>query len=291
MCDLPFNAMRQSLFTNREQDAFFKAKGYCTAAAFLNQPQMQRLLQIYNDNMDYDDMPLQFFTTHWLSSEAARLQIHRDVQAVLHPLVKNLLPGYKSLLGYYLVKKPGGANPCILHQDWAMTDESRFTGITLWCPLTDVTGENGNFAVVEGSHRFFHNPRGTNLDMPFDRFAVSDIEKKFLTHLPVKAGDAIFFDHRLIHASPPNMTSQIRVAVGMVMIPEEAPVIHHLHQGDKLLVYEADDNFLLSFYYNWREPEKPLFNAQNYKLVDTRDYSMPAARFEEFEQYVAKAGK
>jgi ectoine hydroxylase-related dioxygenase (phytanoyl-CoA dioxygenase family) len=45
--------------------------------------------------------------------------------------------------------------------------------------------------------------------------------------MPMKAGDAIFYHHGLLHFSPPNRTSWIRPAINLTLVPKEAECIHY----------------------------------------------------------------
>jgi hypothetical protein len=59
----------------------------------------------------------------------------------------------------------------------------------------------------------------------------------------MKAGDAIIYDHRLIHGSPPNMTNVIRMAVNMVYIPVVSSPIHYVYDSNKIRMFEVDNEF------------------------------------------------
>ena len=121
----------------------------------------------------------------------------------------------------------------------------------MWCPLIDTNKQNGSFHIVRNSHNFLDNRRGSYIPMPYEKI-MDFIEENFLTELPLQAGNALFFDQRLWHASPPNLTQMPRVSVGMVLIPKETTLIHYYaasSENGTLHVdsYEGDDEFLLRF--------------------------------------------
>lgn len=272
-----------TIFKDDKLNTSFVQEGYCHIPGLVNQAEIAKLYKVFTEFAENNNIQGSFYTTHWLESEQARRDIHTGVTEILLPLVNKYLNNYKSIFGYFLVKKPHGANATTIHQDWSLTDETKYTGINLWCPLTDTNKANGNFEVVKGSHRIYNKPRGTNIPSPFNTFG-DNIEKFALTPVEAKAGDAILFDHRLLHASPPNLTDNVRVAAGLVLLPEVSPVIHHLREGDNLYIYEADDNFLVTSYFNYLQPSETVFKRENYKLLATMTFQDNSSNLQEFEE-------
>ncbi len=67
----------------------------------------------------------------------------------------------------------------------------------MWCPLEDVNDENGNLMVLKGSHQFNRTIRGVGTpDVYRDHWKLI---KQNMRSIPMKAGEAIFFFHGLIH--------------------------------------------------------------------------------------------
>ena len=132
-----------------------------------------------------------------------RLRVSRALQSVLKPTLDPLLEGYRVCFGNYAFKPAAQTSGQVeLHQDWSFVDERTGEPLGLWCPLVDVTPENGCLFVVPGSHRLTHQPRSVyaSLDHP----EIADLLDAALTPLPMRAGDAILFSQRLFHTSPPN---------------------------------------------------------------------------------------
>jgi ectoine hydroxylase-related dioxygenase (phytanoyl-CoA dioxygenase family) len=72
----------------------------------------------------------------------------------------NVLADYKPIIANFIRKKTdGGEVP--LHQNWAFVEETKYTSVSIWCPLVDSTVENGTLQVVPGSHKRFGLQRGT----------------------------------------------------------------------------------------------------------------------------------
>ncbi len=114
------------------------------------------------------------------------------------------------------------------HQDWTFVDEAEYWSATIWCPLVDVDFDNGALGVIKGSHRLYDHVRPSpspRYEPPF-RDQLSLIFP-FLTLIPLKAGQAIVFNNKTIHGSPPNISADVRVAFGIGITQEQAPLRHY----------------------------------------------------------------
>ena len=258
--------MRQIFIDNKINDAFTQ-DGFVVIPGLLKTGECHHLEKLFFSLLEEAQLDIPFFTTHWSSNSHYRRKVHEEVSSYLYPLLAGYFRNYKNIYGYYLTKMPGGNNRTVVHQDWAMVDESNYAGVTFWCPLVDVDMQNGCFRVIPGSHTYFNNYRGTNIKLPYADWG-NQLEEQCLVSLELKAGDAVFFDHRLVHASPPNLSKKTRVAVGMVLIPDEAAVIHYLQKDGSILKYKANDDFLQSFYYNYKEPSTGLFDTERLELAE-----------------------
>jgi len=116
----------------------------------------------------------------------------------------------------------------------------------------DVCIDNGALGVIKGSHRFYDHVRPS----PSPQFAPPFKDQLFvifpyLNILELKAGQAVVFDNRTIHASPPNITAEVRVAFGIGITHQEAKIRHYylLPAQDKPLIegYEVGPDFFESY--------------------------------------------
>ncbi len=185
-----------------------------------------------------------FYTSHWSKDLSYRKKTSEFLQKLFYQRSGDFIRGYKSVYAHYLVKKPGTGSEFKMHQDWTLIDERNFVGITIWCALGKVTKDNGCMSVVPGSHLVSGNIRGSNIGT-----GVGDIPAKYLVKLELNAGDAVAFDHRLFHSSGDNLSSDVRLAAGIVLIPIEARMIHYFRDNASGIIskYEADDKFLEQF--------------------------------------------
>lgn len=131
--------------------------------------------------------------------------------------------GFDVIGAAFLAKGPDPSGRMEVHQDFTSVDERRGCSVNVWCPLDDVDEEGGCLEMVPGSHRWFDWLRGPSVpsvQLPFG----PDVDPH-LVGVPVRAGEAVVYDHRLLHGSRRNRTGSIRVAVQIGLRPVELPLV------------------------------------------------------------------
>lgn len=223
--------------------------GYSIVPKFLDAIQIEELQSFFDSTIQESNVTAPFFTTHWSNQNEYR---HKINDFVTTKLTSNLLKHFsnlKCILGYYLLKKSSSHGEVYMHRDWTLIDESEYTGYILWIPLIDTNIQNGCFQVVEGSHLNTVPPRGTNIPQHNPDVKDSDFKS-----VPVFAGDAIIFDQRLLHSSPPNFSDKDRLAVGLIIVPHSANIVHYFYDEvlDITKKHEVGDDFLIRTYYDFQ---------------------------------------
>ena len=131
----------------------------------------------------------------------------------------------------YLISKPPGGPPLFWHQDWWGWDDpisytEAVAQVFLMYYLTDTSPENGCLRVVPGSHRQkhplhdadqAHDEALSRVDDPDDPLYGSLAEEKAV---PVRAGDLVIGDSRLLHAAYANQSSQERSLITLWYHPD-----------------------------------------------------------------------
>lgn len=154
-------------------------------------------------------------------SDKNRHAIFERFSPVFQLAINRFLQNYKLIRVGIFDKLPGGKIVRV-HQHPNLVNESKYRSVTIWMPLTDTTVEMGTLHVVKGSHEFSNHIR--SYDDYFDAFerVSSKVMTRYSTPLTLKLGQAVIFDDRLIHWSPPNKSSRIRTAFQLISVPEEA---------------------------------------------------------------------
>ena len=193
-----------------------KEKGYCIID-ILNSEDVQYLNSLCEKYLN--DQQGEFISSSHFLDKASSDFINEELHKILKNKMESLFPNLE-LLGGTLGTKKRGRSVLEAHQDWSIVDESIYESYNLWIPLVDTNKINGTLGLVEGSHLWFKNVRGYNIPNPFCRYT-----KMFLKigdEPALKAGQAILYDHRLIHFSRANKSNVLRNVAIIGMKPKTA---------------------------------------------------------------------
>ena len=197
-----------------------------------------------------------FHTSHFSDDVNYKQEVNDTIAKVVFGKAAALLHNYSPLFGNFMVKNPDPHAGMDLHADWTYVDETKHTSVAIWVPLVNVNAHNGCFGLIEGSHKVTNLVRG-----PLIRQSTRDCdhiwEKKYGKLLPIKAGDAIIYSHRLLHYSHPNKSNAVRPAVNLSLAPVGAPVIHYcMPEGtDEILLYEVPSSDFYIQYTHFQTPQ------------------------------------
>lgn len=144
--------------------------------------------------------------------------INDELHKILQHKFENLFPELQ-LLGGTLAAKVKGKSNLEAHQDWTIVDEQKYNSYNLWIPLVDTDSNNGTLGLIVGSHQWTQDVRGFNIPNSYGKYTKQFLEIGFEPTL--KAGQAILYNHKLIHYSRPNTTQQNR-NVAIVGVKDKA---------------------------------------------------------------------
>lgn len=197
---------------------------------------------VENSTESNSSYKLSFFNTDL----AFKRKVFKAISDFMQPRVDVFLKGYKPLIINIFDKEPGkGEVP--IHQNWTFVDESRFTSVSVWIPLVDVSRQNGTLEVVKGSHKVLCQYRSPSLPWVFDRLN-EVLKQKYLEPFELSAGYAAIIDDGVLHWSSDNKTDTVRTAVQLIMVPDDAvPIHYHSTPEGKVDVYEVDSDFFMQF--------------------------------------------
>lgn len=241
----------KQLFRDARVQAEFEKSGY-VVIDLLDQAQVDELTGFYNGLKN-------------ASTPAYGFQVSLDnespdfVRSVSERLVKTVRGSVDRLFQHHKIftasfvtkaKNPLGVVPP--HQDWTFVDESQFWSATIWCPLVDVNMDNGALGLIKGSHRLYDHVRPSpspQYTPPFKDQLFSIFP--YLNIVELRAGQAVVFDNRTLHASPPNITDQTRVAFGIGITQEGADIRHYYmlpgQQKPLMEGYEVQQEFFYNY--------------------------------------------
>ncbi|MEQ3656630.1 MAG: phytanoyl-CoA dioxygenase family protein [Dokdonia sp.] len=280
------------IFKNPDVQKQFEMDGY-VKIPLLDIDEVIQLFEYYNKQNLNNKIEGGFHISLDNQNQALVHTIAQTIETTLEPKISNVFKDYKIFTASYVVKEPGKKNIVPPHQDWSFVDESKAFSATCWIPLVDVTEDNGALGVIKGSHKIFSHPRSSPspqsksplADHIFTLFPYVDI-------VEMQAGECLIFDNRLIHASPPNLSQNTRVAVGVGVTGHEVQLKHYYQipeaEEEMLEVYDVDPSFF-TFYNNKRLSD--LFDAQaspsDLTLVEKIVRDTPSLSTEEMHQLIS----
>ena len=161
------------------------------------------------------------------STEFVR-RVSERLQAAAAPGISRHFTNHQIITGSFVTKDENPIGVVPPHQDWTLVDESRFDSATIWCPLIDVNADNGARAVLKGSHRLYDHVRPSPSPQYAPPFRTELLTIfPYMTVVPLRAGQALVFNHQTVHASPPNTTRDRRLAFGVGVTHRDAQLVHH----------------------------------------------------------------
>lgn len=262
-----------NIFTSAAFNKQFDENGYIQVP-LLNKEDINRLLALVKlHELQFNDP---FHTSHFSNDEEYKQRVNDLIIEVVFPKVLPLLNNYRPVFGNFMIKQPDDKRFMPLHADWTYVDEEKHRSVAIWAPLVDVDERNGCLGVIVGSHKVtnkIRGPRITTSSSKNDRLWVQQVGKL----LPTKAGNAIIYDHALLHFSPPNCSSALRPAINLSMVPQDVEVVHYcVPEGETLIqVYRANNPRFYILYNNYQRPQiNSLIKTVSADTVDLIDERM-----------------
>lgn len=180
--------------------------------------------------------------------EDYKAKTHFKVVDLLWPRFDRIIDGYEPMLGVFMVKHPGPDTEVPPHQDWIVADESERPTMNAWAPLTPVDAASGQMRVLPGSHKWLDGLRGspsfpTQWQAEWER-----VRDELMVTVDIGVGQAMIYDIRLLHGTPPNLSERTRVVTSLYAVPQGVPSVHY-HRDDAGTVrgYEVPRNFCGTF--------------------------------------------
>lgn len=209
---------------------------------FLDKNAIDNLTNYYQ-NFQKEELNHFYSSTHSPDFEF-RKKSSDFIKETISALLPKVLKDYRLLGGAFVVKPANGKGILQAHQDWNLVNEDKARSYNLWVPLMDVDENNGAVFVLPKSHSKIPTLRGPHIASPF-----KNIEQHlwgYLKALRMKAGEALLYDHALIHGSPPNYTKKDRLGVVIGIVKKDVPLKIFGNDHGSIKSYSCDENFFLS---------------------------------------------
>jgi hypothetical protein len=240
--------MRQSFKDNNLQKQFDQ-NGY-VKVQLLDEHELKQIQKLHLDlNQDAEKyLQPNFFISIYHPDTNYRRNVNIGLKPILAKATEKYLINFKPAYGNFVIKKNGAGSEIDLHHDWSFVDESQYDAVNVWCPLTNISENNGPLGVIRGSHKFELGIRGRQILFPFTKVA-NFIKEKYVTPVYAQPGEAIIFNNKMIHMSSENYSDDPRVALTMIMTPAEAQLYQYYHrpgtEHDLIEMLEVDEDFFI----------------------------------------------
>lgn len=265
---------QQPIMRNEQLDKQLLEQGY-VVIPFLTAEEVTALVDFY-----YQHHPKQqegMYATAHVPDVNFRMKMNDYIKQVFARAVEETFINHNALGGSYIAKGKGAKGTLQPHQDWNIVDEEHFRSFNIWVPLVDLNDNNGVIKVLPGSHAWLTTYRSANINGAFSN--LNDLLWQKMVPLYLKKGEALFYDHRLLHASGENSSDEIRLAAVYGIIPDKSSMMYY-HQADEKTVEVFASNPEFFLYGNIFEGPKGLKSLRKFA------FDFPQVSATEFNHFV-----
>lgn len=231
----------KNILKDLSKDKDLLEKGYATFP-FLNDKEITELKTFFYVNNQ--DLPKGLYATAHNPDIDFRNKMNNKINEVFKRANAQNFVNFQALGGTFMNKSKGEEGLLHPHQDWNIVDEKEFRSFNVWIPLVDVSPKNGTIQVLEKSHLLAETYRGINIPSAFED--VNDLCWNNMDYLNLKAGEALIYDHRLMHASKENFTENNRLVVVFGIIPQTAEMRYYYQENNAIGEYKCDADFFMN---------------------------------------------
>lgn len=215
---------------------------------FIDNTTIEILKEKYNELCQEHKTDIGRFSTLEHVSPEIKRSLHHFILEQTQAQLDQYFKDYQSPISCYFTKYANSTGNLTWHNDTPIilnTHLEPYLGI--WCPLLDVSEQNGGFCLIPHSHKFSHSPFVAGIQWPFAIY--NDLFTSIGVVPTISAGQMILFDLRLIHNATPNMSDQDRVVV-CIRLTHNKSVYHSFKSKDSekqsIEVFEEKPNHFLS---------------------------------------------
>ena len=226
------------IFAEETHNETLQKHGYAVVP-FLNAEEIKALTNFFYAN--HTQLPDGMYASSHAPDFSFRQKMNEEIKRVCKRAVEVTFQNATPLGATFMVKSKGENGSLHPHQDWNIVDELEFNSYNIWLPLVDVNEQNGTLLILPNSHTIYKNIRGLHIPSSFEK-----VEKEiwqYLVPINMKAGEALVYDHRLLHASGINKTDTPRLVIVYGVIPTAATMRYYYGRDGMIEEYDCTADF------------------------------------------------
>jgi hypothetical protein len=253
-------------------------EGY-VVVPFLQPEKVELLTKIFFAH--HATLPEGMYSTSHSPDFTLRKKMNETIQRACAEAIEATFQNYSALGSTFMAKTKGNSGSLKPHQDWSIVDENEYCSYNIWLPLVDVSEKNGTLQILPRSHSFLQNIRGLNIPSSYES-VLNEVEK-MLVPLRVSSGEAVVYDHRLVHASGINQTDEVRLTIVYGIVPQAADMRYYFGNKGKIEVYECSPEF----YFSQQINDGP----HGLKLIEILENNNPVVSKKDLDYFLAPGTK
>ena len=260
------------ILKDKTQNDFLKKNGYI-ALPMLNEEQVSQFRELYKKW--HPIPPDTFYKSYFNNNAEYKQEVEKTIIRHCTSKLEDYFEDYDPFGAMFVVKPAGNKGHIPPHQDWGFVDETKHWSLNMWLPIQDVGERNGTMRFLAGSHFFMETIRGSGTPDLYDHL-INEIEPH-LVDVPLKAGEAVFFYHGIVHCSHENKKEDERVCLGISLVQKNVPIYFNFLSSEKkeLERYLANKDFYMNYTPNRDKlPEnimKVESHAMNFTLLTPKE--------------------
>lgn len=266
------NQQKRAYLKDADLDRQLADEGF-VVIPFLDEAEIVRLKEVYREAHSEEQVP--FYATAHHQDPEFRKKMSNAISAVLKPHAERVFLNCDLLGASFIVKAPKAESSLQPHQDWNIVDETEFRSFNVWIPLVDLNEQNGAIEVLPKSHNWLRGYRHSSINCAYRE--VHGLVWENMKPLYMNAGQALIYDHSLLHASKANHSSENRIAVASGVKPNEAQMYFYWNNHGMLEQYESNTEFFMT--------ENIFEGPGKLKKVAQFGYDFPVVTTEQFHAW------
>lgn len=236
-------------FLDEKEEAEFSREGYFVRRIF-DSVEVEKLRSEFNKHFPEEVLIPNAHTNYYtaLDSRADRLRLITDWSSkAWSASLNDLFDGWQEIQPSVIVK-PANGGPTAIHNHVPATDRPFSINITGWSPLIDCDEGNGCLYLVPNSQHLLRHIDTGFAGYLSDSAIGERIRVNHSVAVPLKAGEAVFFESSMFHGAFPNQSNTRRIAIAtLIACQTERVAIYSKDKGAILALPLLDLNYAQSY--------------------------------------------